>query len=214
MAFSWLFNTYSRSKNVWVSRRSSSSLSFETFRVSWTTSSWNRFVIMDIIAFEAKLDMLDKRLKEAQKDRQRTEERFRKSERWPWTCHTFLIVSKVSTSYHQGNFWVGKCQGGRWQAHRFPQQDGGESREQTWLLQVRAWDYNDIPLYLPDCLFRLKAEEAAELADHNLNMFRRKQQELEEMEARLKEGNEVLQKLQKKWKPIKLNTFVFCVKER
>ena len=45
---------------------------------------------------------------------------------------------------------------------------------------------------------RLKAEEAAELADHNLNMFRRKQQELEEMEARLKEGNEVLQKLQKK----------------
>ena len=46
--------------------------------------------------------------------------------------------------------------------------------------------------------FRLKAEEAAELADHNLNLFRRKQQELEEMEARLKEGNEVLQKLQKK----------------
>lgn len=45
---------------------------------------------------------------------------------------------------------------------------------------------------------RIKAEEAAELADHNLNMFRRKQQELEEMEARLKEGNEVLQKLQKK----------------
>ena len=36
---------------------------------------------MDIIAFEAKLDMLDKRLKEAQKDRQKTEERFRKSER-------------------------------------------------------------------------------------------------------------------------------------
>ena len=31
----------------------------------------DRFVIMDIIAFEAKLDMLDKRLKEAQKDRQR-----------------------------------------------------------------------------------------------------------------------------------------------
>ena len=46
--------------------------------------------------------------------------------------------------------------------------------------------------------FRLKAEEAAQLADHNLNLFRRKQQDLEEMETRLREGNEVLQKLQKK----------------
>ena len=46
--------------------------------------------------------------------------------------------------------------------------------------------------------FRLKAEEAAQLADHHLNMFRRKQQDLEEMETRLREGNEVLQKLQKK----------------
>ena len=47
-------------------------------------------------------------------------------------------------------------------------------------------------------IFRLKAEEAAQLADHNLNLFRRKQQDLEEMETRLREGNEVLQKLQKK----------------
>ena len=35
------------------------------------------------------------------------------------------------------------------------------------------------------------------MADHNLNMFRRKQQELEEMETRLKEGNEVLAKIKK-----------------
>ena len=35
------------------------------------------------------------------------------------------------------------------------------------------------------------------MADHNLNMFRRKQQELEEMETRLKEGNEVLSKIKK-----------------
>ena len=35
------------------------------------------------------------------------------------------------------------------------------------------------------------------MADHNLNMFRRKQQELEEMETRLKEGNEVLAKIRK-----------------
>ena len=41
-----------------------------------------RFEIMeDVIAFEAKLDMLDRRLKEAQKDRQKTEERFKKAER-------------------------------------------------------------------------------------------------------------------------------------
>ena len=45
---------------------------------------------------------------------------------------------------------------------------------------------------------RLRAEEAAQQADHNLGMFRRKQQELEEMETKLREGNEVLQKLQKK----------------
>ena len=35
----------------------------------------------DLIAFEAKLDMLDKKLKDAQKDRQKTEERFKKAER-------------------------------------------------------------------------------------------------------------------------------------
>ena len=45
--------------------------------------------------------------------------------------------------------------------------------------------------------YRHRAEEAEQLADHNLNMFRRKQQELEEMETRLKEGNEVLSKIKK-----------------
>ena len=44
---------------------------------------------------------------------------------------------------------------------------------------------------------RHRAEEAEQMADHNLNMFRRKQQELEEMETRLKEGNEVLAKIRK-----------------
>ena len=45
---------------------------------------------------------------------------------------------------------------------------------------------------------RLRAQEAAQLADHNLGMFRRKQQELEEVETRLREGNEELSRLQKK----------------
>ena len=33
---------------------------------------------------------------------------------------------------------------------------------------------------------RSKAEEAELLADHNLNLFRRKQQELEELEEKIK----------------------------
>ena len=40
--------------------------------------------------------------------------------------------------------------------------------------------------------------EAEQLADHNLGMFRRKQQELEEVETKLREGNEELSRLQKK----------------
>ena len=45
---------------------------------------------------------------------------------------------------------------------------------------------------------RHRAVEAEQLADHNLGMFRRKQQELEEVETRLREGNEELSRLQKK----------------
>ena len=37
---------------------------------------------MDVVAMEAKLDMLEKRLEEAQKERRKTEERFRKCERY------------------------------------------------------------------------------------------------------------------------------------
>ena len=36
---------------------------------------------MDVMEMEAKLDMLERRLQEAQKERQRTQERFKKSER-------------------------------------------------------------------------------------------------------------------------------------
>ena len=45
---------------------------------------------------------------------------------------------------------------------------------------------------------RSRAEEAEQLADHNLNLFRRKQQELEEIESSLKEQNSVLEKIKKK----------------
>ena len=37
--------------------------------------------IMDVVAMEAKLDMLEKRLQEAQKERRKTEEKFKKCER-------------------------------------------------------------------------------------------------------------------------------------
>ena len=38
------------------------------------------------------------------------------------------------------------------------------------------------------------------MADHNLNLFRRKQQELEEVETKLKDSSEVLEKEKKKSK--------------
>ena len=37
---------------------------------------------MDVFEMEAKLDMLEKRLEEAQKERQKTEQRFKKCERY------------------------------------------------------------------------------------------------------------------------------------
>merc|ERR1712079_530372 len=46
--------------------------------------------------------------------------------------------------------------------------------------------------------YKRRAVEAEQLADHNLGMFRRRQQELEEVETRLREGNEELSRLQKK----------------
>jgi peptidoglycan hydrolase CwlO-like protein len=113
----------------------------------------------DLIAFEAKLDMLDKKLKDAQKDRQKTEERFKKAEREI----TELESVKVEDDRHTASL-----------------------NKMVESLESKLDSY------------KLKAEEAAQLADHNLNLFRRKQQDLEEMETRLREGNEVLQKLQKK----------------
>merc|ERR1712110_732758 len=119
-----------------------------------------RFEIMeDVIAFEAKLDMLDRRLKEAQKDRQKTEESFKKAEREI----AELESVKVEDDRHTASL-----------------------NKMVESLESKLDSY------------KLKAEEAAQLADHNLNLFRRKQQDLEEMETRLREGNEVLQKLQKK----------------
>merc|ERR1711936_520858 len=116
-------------------------------------------IMEDVIAFEAKLDMLDRRLKEAQKDRQKTEERFKKAEREI----AELESVKVEDDRHTASL-----------------------NKMVESLESKLDSY------------KLKAEEAAQLADHNLNLFRRKQQDLEEMETRLREGNEVLQKLQKK----------------
>eukprot|EP00088_Acartia_fossae_P010577 TRINITY_DN1528_c2_g1_i2.p1 TRINITY_DN1528_c2_g1~~TRINITY_DN1528_c2_g1_i2.p1 ORF type:complete len:133 (-),score=37.41 TRINITY_DN1528_c2_g1_i2:73-432(-) len=43
--------------------------------------------------------------------------------------------------------------------------------------------------------YKSQAEEAREVADRNLNLFRRKQQELEEMEIKAREAEEELAKI-------------------
>ena len=46
-------------------------------------------------------------------------------------------------------------------------------------------------------IFRTKAEQAELMADHNLNLFRRKQQELEELEEKIRNDEKSLNKTTK-----------------
>ena len=52
---------------------------------------------MDVFEMEAKLDMLEKRLEEAQKERQKTEQRFKKCE-WYILRKQFNIINVVYPS--------------------------------------------------------------------------------------------------------------------
>merc|ERR1711973_988046 len=106
---------------------------------------------MDLIDMEAKLDMLEKRLEEAQKERKKTEERFKKCER---------EVSQLESV---------KVEDDRHTAQLTKMVENLESRLDS---------------------YKSKAEEAEQMADHNLNLFRRKQQELELMESKLREYTE------------------------
>merc|ERR1712227_623934 len=112
----------------------------------------------DAFEMEAKLDMLEKRLEEAQRERQKTEQRFKKCERE-----------------------IAELEGVKIE----------DDRQTTQLNKMVESLESSLDSY------KHRAEEAEQLADHNLNMFRRKQQELEEMETKLKEGTEVLAKIKK-----------------
>ena len=52
--------------------------------------------------------------------------------------------------------------------------------------------FRDIRTFILGFIFRSKAEEAELMADHNLNLFRRKQQELEELEEKIKNDEQIL----------------------
>merc|ERR1712029_611455 len=121
----------------------------------------NLILKMDVLEMEARLDMLEKRLLDAQAERKKTEDRFRRCEREVAELESVKIEDDRQTA--QLNKLV-------------------EGLEKT--LES----------------FKHRAEEAEQMADHNLNLFRRKQQELEEVETKLKDSSEVLEKEKKKSK--------------
>merc|ERR1712061_126509 len=119
----------------------------------------NFFANMNEMELEAKLDMLEIRLQDAQRERKKNEDRFQKTEREIAELESVKVEDERHTA--QLNKMV-------------------ETLEGT----LESYKH--------------RAVEAEQLADHNLGMFRRKQQELEEVETRLREGNEELSRLQKK----------------
>ena len=141
----------------------------------------------DMIAMEAKLDALAKRLQDAQKERASTEARMTRCNR-----QRLMIVNNNDIEKY---LFIGTLP--PWRPLRWRMTYRLHNLTSWWRIQRAPWSHTspqsiETFRFLRSFIFRSKAEEAELMADHNLNLFRRKQQELEELEEKIRCDEQVL----------------------